>query len=41
MARKQRLAGALTLMILSIAAQAEDFIRVDEDDAAARPATVG
>lgn len=36
MARKQRLASALTLMILTIAAQAEDFIRVDEDDTAAR-----
>lgn len=36
MARKQRLAGTLTLMILTIAAQAENFIRVDEDDSAAR-----
>ena len=36
MARKQRLASALTLMILTIAAQAENFIRVDEDDKAAR-----
>jgi hypothetical protein len=36
MARKQRLASALTLMILTIAAQAENFIRVDEDDDAAR-----
>jgi hypothetical protein len=36
MARRQRLASALTLMILSIAAQAEDFIRVDEDESAAR-----
>lgn len=36
MARKQRLASALTLMILAIAAQAEDFIRVDEDPAVAR-----
>ncbi len=36
MARKQRLAGALTLMILAVSAQAETFIRVDEDDAAAR-----
>lgn len=36
MARKQRLANALILMVLTIAAQAEDFIRVDEDDTAAR-----
>lgn len=36
MARKHRLASALTLMILTVAAQAENFIRVDEDDAAAR-----
>lgn len=36
MARRQRLASALTLMILTIAAQAEDFIRVDEDKTAAR-----
>jgi hypothetical protein len=36
MARRQRLASALTLMILTIAAQAEDFIRVDEDKSAAR-----
>ena len=36
MARKQRLASALALMILTVAAQAENFIRVDEDDAAAR-----
>ncbi len=36
MARRQRLATAITLMVLTIAAQAEDFIRVDEDDSAAR-----
>jgi hypothetical protein len=36
MVRKQRLAGTLALMILTVAAQAEDFIRVDEDAAAAR-----
>lgn len=36
MARRTRLTSALTLMILSIAAQAENFIRVDEDDSAAR-----
>ncbi len=36
MARKQRLANALVLMILTVAAQAEDFIRVDEDKDAAR-----
>lgn len=33
---KHRLASALVLTILTIAAQAEDFIRVDEDDSAAR-----
>jgi hypothetical protein len=36
MARRTRLASALSLMILTIAAQAENFIRVDEDDTAAR-----
>lgn len=36
MARRQRLASALTLMILTIAAQAGDFIRVGEDKSAAR-----
>jgi hypothetical protein len=36
MARRTRLASALTLILLTVAAQAENFIRVDEDDAAAR-----
>jgi hypothetical protein len=36
MARRTRLASALTLILLTAAAQAENFIRVNEDDAAAR-----
>jgi hypothetical protein len=36
MARTQRLTGALIFLVLAIAAQAGDFIRVDEDDSAAR-----
>ena len=36
MARRQRLASALILTVLTIAAQAADYIRVDEDDFAAR-----
>ena len=36
MARRQRLASAFTVLILTAAAQAGDFIRVDEDESAAR-----
>jgi hypothetical protein len=36
MARRTRLASAVALIALSVAAQAENFIRVDEDDKAAR-----
>jgi hypothetical protein len=36
MARRKRLASALTTLILAMAADAGEFIRVDEDDAAAR-----
>ncbi len=36
MARRKRLATAFTFILLSIAASAEGFIRVDEDDTAAR-----
>lgn len=36
MPRRSRLASAVTLIALSVAAQAENFIRVDEDDKAAR-----
>ncbi|MES2921511.1 MAG: hypothetical protein V4819_08195 [Verrucomicrobiota bacterium] len=36
MARRKRLAAAFTFMLLAIAASAQGFIRVDEDDAAAR-----
>jgi len=32
MARRQRLASALSLLILTVAASAEGFIRVDEDE---------
>ncbi len=36
MSRRTRLATAITSLVLTVAAQAGDFIRVDEDDTAAR-----